>query len=170
MPDPIDLESHPALYASESRWNLFGPGHLPYRVLLLAKIIDRVTTQHVRKKADLSLAEWRVMSHVNLMGKCSASEVAGAAFVDRAEVSRAVGTLEERGLIAREPNPRNRKSSLLALTEKGHTLYTELRGERGKFFEEWLVDLNEPERAQIDDGLRKIMRRVVAAAPHAIDS
>ena len=158
-------EENPILAASERRWTLFGRTHLPYRILLLAKMIDRVTSQDVREKAAMSLAEWRVMSHVELMGGCSASEIAGAAFVDRSEVSHAVAVLEKRGLIRRDPNPRNRKSSLLSLTDDGRQLYLGVRGERGQIFKEWLSDLSERERIELDDQLRKVMRRVVLSNP-----
>ena len=35
-----DMSSRPAFQ--------FGPSHIPYRILLLGKMIDRVTAQHVR--------------------------------------------------------------------------------------------------------------------------
>ena len=158
-------DDDPTLRASERRWKLFGQSHLPYRILLLAKMIDRVTSQHVREKAAMSLAEWRVISHVELMGRCSASEIADAAFVDRAEVSRAVGVLEGRGLIQREPHPRNRKSSLISLTEEGKRIYDSVREERSGMYEDWLGDLSADERRQLDIELRKVMRRVVLANP-----
>ncbi|GAO53266.1 MarR family winged helix-turn-helix transcriptional regulator [Novosphingobium sp. MD-1] len=158
-------DDDPTLRASERRWKLFGQSHLPYRILLLAKMIDRVTSQHVREKAAMSLAEWRVISHVELMGQCSASEIADAAFVDRAEVSRAVGVLEGRGLIQREPHPRNRKSSLISLTEEGKRIYASVREERSGMYEDWLGDLSADERRQLDIELRKVMRRVVLANP-----
>lgn len=160
---PPDDDS--TLRASERRWKLFGQSHLPYRILLLAKMIDRVTSQHVRERAAMSLAEWRVISHVELMGRCSASEIADAAFVDRAEVSRAVGVLEGRGLIQREPHPRNRKSSLISLTEEGKRIYSSVREERSGMYEDWLGDLSADERRQLDIELRKVMRRVVLANP-----
>ncbi|MCW6529091.1 MarR family transcriptional regulator [Sphingomonas sp. MMSM24] len=155
----------PILHASERRWRLFGRSHLPYRILLLAKMIDRATSQHVREKASMTLAEWRVISHVELMGRCSASEIAEAAFVDRAEVSRAVGVLERRHLVQREPNPRNRKSSLISLTDEGKRIYAAVREERGRMYEDWLSDLSEEERGQLDSELRRIMRRVVLTDP-----
>ncbi|WP_404710454.1 MarR family winged helix-turn-helix transcriptional regulator [Sphingomonas sp. MMS24-J13] len=160
-------DDNPALTASERRWTLFGRSHLPYRILLLAKMIDRVTSQDVREKAAMSLAEWRVMSHLELMGGCSASEIAGAAFVDRSEVSRAVAVLEKRGLIRRDPNPRNRKSSLISLTEAGRRLYVGVRGERSQVFKDWMADLSDQERIDLDDKLRKMMRRVVLSNPDA---
>jgi hypothetical protein len=33
-------DDDPTLRASERRWKLFGQSHLPYRILLLAKMID----------------------------------------------------------------------------------------------------------------------------------
>ncbi|MEO6214526.1 MAG: MarR family transcriptional regulator [Sphingomonas sp.] len=147
----------------------FGPTHLPYRILLLGKMIDRVTAQHVRDTAKLSLAEWRVLTHVEMMGKCSAAEVASAAYSDRAEVSRAVGSLEERGLVQREANPRNRKSSLVSLTDEGKAVHAAIRGERGKFYEQWLKDLSDADRSALNDGLDKMTRRVIESAPHMFD-
>jgi DNA-binding MarR family transcriptional regulator len=147
----------------------FGPSHIPYRILLLGKMIDRVTAQHVRDTAQLTLAEWRVLTHVEMIGKCSAAEVASVAYSDRAEVSRAIGSLEQRGLVQREANPRNRKSSLVSLTPEGKAVHAAIRGERGKFYEQWLTDLSEAERAALNDGLDKITRRVIESAPHMLD-
>src|SRR6185295_12455487 len=148
----------------------FGPSHIPYRILLLGKMIDRVTAQHVRDTAQLTLAEWRVLTHVEMIGKCSAAEVASVAYSDRAEVSRAIGSLEERGLVQREANPRNRKSSLVSLTTEGKAVHTAIRGERGKFYEQWLADLSEAERAAFNDGLDEFTRRLVESAPHMFDT
>ena len=145
------------------------PSQIPYRILLLSKMIDRVTAQHVRDTAQLSLAQWRVLTHVEMMGKCSAAEVASAAYSDRAEVSRAIAALEERGLIQRETNPRNRKSSLVSLTAEGEAVHAGVRGERGKFYEQWLTDLDESERAALDAGLEKITERIILSAPHMFD-
>ena len=147
----------------------FGPSHLPYRILLLGKMIDRVTAQHVRDTAQLSLAEWRVLTHVEMIGKCSAAEVASVAYSDRAEVSRAVGSLEKRGFVQRETNPRNRKSSLVSLTPAGKTVHAAIRGERGRFYERWLTDLSEDERVALNASLEKVTRRLVESVPHMFD-
>lgn len=144
----------------------FGPSHIPYRILLLGKMIDRVTAQHVKDTAQLTLAEWRVLTHVEMIGKCSAADVANAAYSDRAEVSRAIGSLEARGLVQREANPRNRKSSLVSLTAEGKVVHAAVRGERGKFYEQWLTDLTIDERAALNAGLEKVTKRVSASAPH----
>ena len=148
----------------------FGPSHIPYRILLLGKMIDRVTAQHVRDTAQLSLAEWRVLTHVEMIGKCSAAEVASVAYSDRAEVSRALGSLEKRGFVQREANPRNRKSSLVSLTDAGKAVHTAIRGARGKFYEQWLTDLSDAERAALNASLEKVTRRLIESAPHMFDA
>ena len=147
----------------------FGPSHIPYRILLLGKMIDRVTAQHVRDTAQLSLAEWRVLTHVEMIGKCSAAEVASVAYSDRAEVSRAIGSLEQRGFVQREANPRNRKSSLVSLTPEGKAVHASIRGERGKFYERWLTDLSDAERMALNAALEKVTRRLTESAPHMFD-
>jgi hypothetical protein len=40
-----------------------------------------------------------------------------------------------------------------------------VRGERGQLFKEWLTDLSDRERIELDDQLRKVMRRVVLSNP-----
>lgn len=158
-----------ALEALEERWATVAPNNLPYHILLLSKLLDRATAQHVRDVADLSLPEWRTMAHVAYLGTCSASEVASLAFVDRAEVSRALGSLETRGLIRREQHPNKRNSRLVSLTDAGKAVHQAVRGERGRFFTDWVADLEEAERKQLDSGLRRIIRRVVTLAPHVLD-
>ncbi|MEO9130954.1 MAG: MarR family transcriptional regulator [Sphingomonas sp.] len=170
MPD-TDLKTRPPIEEMSDRPSFqFGPSHIPYRILLLGKMIDRVTAQHVRDTAQITLAEWRVLTHVEMIGKCSAAEVASAAYSDRAEVSRAVGSLEERGLVQREANPRNRKSSLVSLTAEGKAVHAAIRGERGKFYDQWLTDLNDAERTALNAGLEKVTRRLIESAPHMFES
>jgi DNA-binding MarR family transcriptional regulator len=147
----------------------FGPSHIPYRILLLGKMIDRVTAQHVRDTAQLSLAEWRVLTHVEMIGKCSAADVASVAYSDRAEVSRALASLEKRGFVQREANPRNRKSSLVSLTDAGKSVHAAIRGARGKFYEQWLTDLSDVERVALNAALDKVTRRVIDSAPQMFD-
>ena len=84
-------------------------------------------------------------------------------------MSRAIAALEERGLIQRETNPRNRKSSLVSLTAEGNKVHAVVRGERGKFYEQWLTDLDAAERAALDSGLAKITERIVQTAPHMFE-
>jgi DNA-binding MarR family transcriptional regulator len=170
MPKSESIAVERALEALEDRWANVAPQNLPYHILLLSKLLDRVTAQHVRETADLSLAEWRTMAHLDYLGTCSASEIANLAFVDRAEVSRSIHALEARGLVRREPHPNKRNSRLVSLTDAGKKVHVAIRGERGKFFNDWVADLTDDDRKQLDSGLRQIIRRVVTIAPHVIEN
>lgn len=141
-------------------WQLFDQVHLPYRILLLAKLIDRVTAQQLRAEEGLSLAEWRVLAHLALLEEASSSRIAAAAAADRAEVSRAVASLEKAGLIDRRPDDRNRKRLLLRLTERGLETHRRVRRKRVAYFEHLLEDLAPEERERLDASLLRIARRV----------
>jgi DNA-binding MarR family transcriptional regulator len=143
----------------EEAWRIFDARHLPYRLLMLGKMLDRLSVQHVRDLAGMSLAEWRVLAHLAVMGSKSASEVSAAALVDRAEVSRAVRVLEEGGFVERLDNPRNRKSNLLALTPEGQGIYERVHKQRRAFFQSLTVDMSKDELALLDGLLLRMARR-----------
>ena len=141
-------------------WQLFDQVHLPYRILLLAKLLDRATARQLRDREGLTLAEWRVLAHLETLGEASSARIAAAAAADRAEVSRAVASLEKAGLILRRPDHGNRKRLLLRLTDKGQQVHRALRAKRVAYFEYLLADLDADERASLDAALLKIARRV----------
>ena len=140
-------------------WHLFDHSHVPYRILLLAKMLDRVTARQIRAEAGLSLAEWRVLAHAAVLGEATANRIATAAGIDRAEASRAVTALLEKRLIGRTPDAANRKRLLIALTEDGLRLHAKVRDKRTAFFAEVTADLAPEELAELDAMLLKIARR-----------
>src|SRR5215216_2608338 len=75
-------------------WTLFGPEHLPYRLLLLARMIDRQASRKLQAEFNISLAEWRVLAFVGVSGSSTAATIGAQGRIDRAEISRAVAALE----------------------------------------------------------------------------
>ena len=86
-------------------WSLFGADHLPYRLLLLARMIDRQASRQLQQEFDITLAEWRVLAFVCAAGPATASTVGHSGGIDRAEISRAVAKLEGKALVSRQPDP-----------------------------------------------------------------
>lgn len=140
-------------------WDAFGSVYLPYRMLLLAKLIDRRAAEQVAH-LNLSLAEWRVIAHIGRFGKLSISQISRSAFVDRAEVCRAAAALEKAGVLRRETNPANRRSQLLALTARGLTLFERTSETRLAFFRDVCSELTAAERKAMESGLRKMALRI----------
>ncbi|MBC2776000.1 MarR family winged helix-turn-helix transcriptional regulator [Parasphingopyxis marina] len=141
-------------------WQIFGPKHILYRILMVGKALDRIGAQQVRDSADISLAEWRVMAHLGRLGETSASELSAAAQVDRAEVSRAVNSLAKRDFIRKRPNPANRLSQLLSLTETGEEVFDRVFAERQQFFQSITADLSREELRELDDRLYRIAGKI----------
>jgi DNA-binding MarR family transcriptional regulator len=141
--------------ALPSVWHAFGRDHLPYRLLLLARMIDRRSTRELQK-IELSLAEWRVLAFIGVTGPASASEIGKFGEIDRAEISRAVGKLEDKGLIERHPDQSHRKRFIISPTPMGESLFREVREERRRFFKSMTEGLSQSERKLIDSGLEKM--------------
>ena len=139
-------------------WGMFGPSHVPYRILLLSKMIDRLTTKQVRKLTGLTLAEWRVVAHLAAIGKTSAARISKAAMVDRAEISRAVRALSEKGLIARLSDPADQRIAVLGLTDEGRSLFDATQSKRVAFFAELTDELDDEELQQLDSYLFRIAK------------
>ena len=139
-------------------WGAFGSTHVPYRVLLLSKMIDRLTTRHLRTVADLSLAEWRVLAHLAVMGDTSASRLSKVALTDRAEISRAVRLLTEKDLIHRVADPNDKRIALLGMTEAGGNVFRTTQKARLGFFKALTEELGLSELKQLDDYLFRIAK------------
>ena len=141
-------------------WSLFGIRHVPYRILILSRMLERVTGQQLRDEFGISLAQWRLMAHLARLGRCSASDISAVAYVDRAEVSRTVASLEVRGLLVRLLNPRNRRSRLLELSAQGRELHDRVLRHRRTFFDEMTSEIAPDELAMLGDLLLRLALRL----------
>lgn len=133
-------------------WHLFGQDHLPYRLLLLARMVDRRSARELQK-FGLSLAEWRVLAFIGVTGPASASQIGKSGEIDRAEISRAVASLRAKGLIERSPDANHRKRFIISMTADGETLFKEVRQQRRAFFKGMTESLSQADRELIDKGL-----------------
>ncbi|GAA2262979.1 MULTISPECIES: MarR family winged helix-turn-helix transcriptional regulator [Kitasatospora] len=63
-----------------------------------------------------------VLSGLARTGPISAADLAREAGLDRSNVTRRADRLEQAGLLRREPDPADRRATLLVLTEQGHRI------------------------------------------------
>ncbi|MEU5693294.1 MarR family transcriptional regulator [Actinosynnema sp. NPDC020468] len=68
-----------------------------------------------------------VLSAVARIGPRSAADLAAEVGLDRSGVTRRASRLEQAGLVRREPDPFDRRATLLILTEHGERAVDELR-------------------------------------------
>ena len=78
---------------------------------------------------DVSVAMRGVLELILLGGPATVPDMARARGVSRQHIQQQVDALLERGLLERKDNPAHKRSSLIALTDKGHALIQNLRAD-----------------------------------------
>lgn len=99
---------------------------LPFRMARLAEALGREMAPIYRGALGLTRPEWRVLAHLGAGGAQSQRDLIALTAMDKVKVSRAVAGLEDRGWIARTPDPEDRRISRLTLTEAGQDTFAAL--------------------------------------------
>lgn len=155
-------ETRPADTVLLGGWVLPDLDYPTFRLLLIAKVMDRLTLRRLTEVGVLTYAEWRVLSRLAMAPDgLAVGRLAELAWVDRAEVSRAATALERRGLIGRRTDPDDRRKPILHITDAGRDYYGPMAAERQRFHESLVTDLSSEERTTLDGLLTKIARRLV---------
>ncbi len=105
-------------------------GFLPYQLSVASNAVSGLIAERYRKRFGLKIPEWRVMAVLGDGGSGGGAmtqrALTAATVMDKVAVNRAVKVLEERGLIARVPNPEDGRSHLLTLTGEGRAIHAEV--------------------------------------------
>ena len=141
-------------------WESYGSLHLPYRMLIVAKMLERLASGSILKGERLTLAEWRVMANLLRTGASTVNAIAAEAWVDRAEVSRASRSLEQQGLIERRAHPSSKTRRLLRLSDGGRLTAERIAGQRREFYAWLMAGLGEEECQAFDDVLLHFAVRI----------
>jgi DNA-binding MarR family transcriptional regulator len=133
---------------------------LDYKIGQLRKLLDRYSSPAVSERFGLSLAEWRMLSHIQAGGSVTAFWLCRRLQADRAEVSRACASLIRRGYVASRPNPADARSALLELTRAGHAIFRRIMPLRLALQEELTDVLDRRELAVLYGALDKLSRAI----------
>lgn len=104
-------------------------GFLPYQLSIASNAVSSLIAERYRKRFGLKIPEWRVIA---VLGDDASDHgltqraLTRATLMDKVAVNRAVRVLEERGLIARLPNPVDGRSQWLELTAEGRAIHAEV--------------------------------------------
>lgn len=103
-----------------------------YKVAVLADIVARTIAPIVYRVSGLNLSQWRVIAAVADRPGCTATEVVAITPMDKGLVSRAVRTLVNQEIIARQSSEKDGRSVNLRLTKEGEKIYREIVNELDK--------------------------------------
>lgn len=133
---------------------------LTFLISTLGSRIALIAEQSLRKNLDLAYMEWRIIQIVGTEPDTQPKRIIAITGVNKANVSRAINSLESRGLVKRSSLDGHARYSKLNLTKEGMRIYRRGNTLR-KNSEIPLFDgLGDKEKQQLGTTLRKIMRNV----------
>lgn len=126
--------------------------------LRLARVYDKVqrrTQQHLRR-FRLTTAQFDVLAQVGSSKGLNQQELAQRLLVTKGNICGLIDRMEQTGLIARQPDPRDRRVHRLALTDAGRRLYAEAVPAQEALIAELFSGLDAGEQRT----LQRLLRRV----------
>ena len=133
-----------------------------YRLHKLTALLSRQMHEQLQARYNLNLAEWRTIGVLGDRGSMSVRDVARSGTMDKAQVSRLLPNLIERGIVERSGHATDRRRASLMLTDKGQALFVEIH-KLGTERQAWLsATLGADKMAIFDDCLDRLLSRVEA--------
>jgi DNA-binding MarR family transcriptional regulator len=122
--------------------------------VVLGQLIRRLRAEH-----RFSLSQGSVLGRLDREGPQSTSKLAAAERVRPQSMGQTVAELESQGLVSRRPDPADRRSTLLELTEAGRTeLQQDRRRREGWLAEALATNFSDEEREALDRAVRLLGR------------
>jgi DNA-binding MarR family transcriptional regulator len=103
---------------------LNSPASLPEVFQLIEQVSKKLKQfqRRTMREASLTPAQYFILSLLWEKDRMPFKDLAAASLTSRPTITGIVDSLEKKGLVTREPNPGDRRSLLVSLTEKGRTL------------------------------------------------
>ncbi len=137
---------------------------LLYQLWHVQAAAGRTVMRMCETEYGISRREWRMLAQLARDEGQTSSALAERAALDRAQTSRVVGRLVEKGLVVRTPRPSNRREVVLQLTESGRALYAALLPRVARINRDLLSTLSEAEVTALEDLLRRLRARAEGMA------
>jgi DNA-binding MarR family transcriptional regulator len=127
--------------------------------------LRRAITLPYADRFQLTVSEWRILSVLAHAGSLPFAELVELAAADKAQVSRALRLLGERGLVeVQTPGPRGRKGLICLMTQAGQALYEEIMPLARRSQAQMILTLSRDERRMLYTVLGKLRRQCGTAA------
>ena len=99
---------------------------LPYQLSIVTNRISASFARLYSERFNLTIPEWRVMAVLGQQPGLSADEVCSETEMEKVPVSRAVSKLLDKRLLIRKFSGRDRRRSILCLSETGYGMYAQI--------------------------------------------
>jgi DNA-binding MarR family transcriptional regulator len=116
----------------------------------------RETSQETLAPWDITPAQLRALRVLRRHGQMRLSELSDYLHIAARSTTEVADALESRGLIERQPDPGDRRATLVELTEHGASVLDAIRATRGAEADQAFGRLSETDRADLARILRKL--------------
>ncbi|MFL6139798.1 MAG: MarR family winged helix-turn-helix transcriptional regulator [Frankiaceae bacterium] len=128
--------------------------------LSVMRLARRLRAQRV--STDLGLTHLATLSTLELHGRMTPGELAAHERVQPPSMTRVIAVLEERGLVAREPHPSDRRQVLVQLSSAGREMLKGDRRRRDAWLSQRLTGLD-PDEVELLHKVAPILERLAQA-------
>jgi DNA-binding MarR family transcriptional regulator len=130
----------------------------------LREAIQRLNrrVRQARPVGDLTFSQLSALTSLQLAGALTPRELADLERVQPPTMTKIVGKLEDRGLVARTPHPTDGRQVILQPTEQGRAVYAQFELARNAWLAEQLEELS-PEDRDVLSRAAEIIQRVARA-------
>lgn len=129
---------------------------LPYLLNQAAEASSLGFQQVYKDRYGMLRTEWRILFHLGMFGRMTASEIGVAAKMHKTKISRAVQRLSDRRFVTRIRDKNDRRVEHLELTPAGRGAFDHLRGVAQKYDDVLTQELTAQENAILRQALRKL--------------
>jgi DNA-binding MarR family transcriptional regulator len=99
---------------------------------------------------DIAPMHVRVLKIITKKPQCTAVDIANFLDRDKAQVTRLLSALIKQELIVKEPNPEDKRSQCLAITERGKAIVDQLTEVDSEMFEKMKIGIDSEELATFE--------------------
>ena len=131
-----------------------------FLITALGNRIAVASERGIRKALGLSLLEWRVLEVLAVEPAAPPGRIIAVTGVNKANVSRAVSSLEQRGYLRRAAAPDHGKRTHLYLTLAGQGCFRRGSDQRAVAEEALLDGLPPKDRDHLCESLKRLMRNM----------
>jgi DNA-binding MarR family transcriptional regulator len=129
---------------------------LPYLLNQAAEASSLEFQRHYKDRYGMLRTEWRVLFHLGLYGRMTASDIGVRARMHKTKISRAVHRLTERRFVARLRDIGDRRVEHLSLTAQGRAAYADLHDVARRYDAALIGQLSPDEGATLRQALLKL--------------
>lgn len=97
--------------------------YVPFFLSSIGNKLSRGASRIYLDRFGVGVNEWRLLANLKVRGTGSARSICDVSGIDKAAASRAVGRLEDMGLIVVDDDPSDGRSRTLSLTDDGVALH-----------------------------------------------